>query len=301
MDRNMGALRQATDEIDLFAAGCLYQYGRKPDGHQVTHYVQPKNWLNGYPTAGNVLGTNASIGAGAPQAQGYSINPGVADIPYGTNTGILNGSIIWNGTSPATTYNVTAGSAGDLTPGSPLDSSVPARTNTGTKLSYSNYSWWSDEANYPTISTMQQLWGGNETGYTTNAATAVALLQPWGQELNPVCPTGYHVPTMQEWYSALRSIAVTDAYTGQWGKSKLHLSAGFNNLGSATYWTSTRAIALAVPAYQTVYLDSDVTQNNLDRAQAGSTNVLNGVVNGSVYPIEYRQITTSLFVRCKKN
>lgn len=306
MDRNLGALRQATDELDLFAAGCVYQYGRKPDGHQLTHFYQPRNWLNGYPTAGNVLG-NAQYYTNSGLQNGFNMQPEVSNIPGGTGSGIMVESMVWSGTTPAATYNMNANSAGDLTPKTPTTSGVPARTNIGTAQGYSNFSWYSDITTYPLAATLPTLWGGdvlpnnltptNPYAYTPFATTPVVA---WGSELNPVCPTGYHVPTAQEWLSALHSIANTDNYTaGNWGESKLHLVIGFGSDGGA-YWTSsqTGGTFSVVSTHLVVGFNTDNTQHNLDPAGVYNINAKTYASGEGPYS---SQCTASYYVRCKKN
>lgn len=287
MDRNLGALHQAYDEIDLFGAGCLYQYGRKPDGHQMTHYYQPPNWLNGYPNAANTLSDGASS-PGATTINGYDISPTVGGADF-------NASLVFTGGTPAGTYFSSNGSPSPAIPSTPTSTGFPARTNIGTYI-YSNYSWYSDIATYPLETTLPTLWGGN-VGYYDG--TALPLAQAWGTELNPVCPTGYHVPTIEEWTSALRSIYITDGYRGQWGTSKLHLTNSFNSVGSgAAYWTSTQNTTGPVATHYTVVFNTDYTQNNSDRIDVGTAQTRAVVYNMSPIPM---QCTASLFVRCKKN
>ena len=290
MDRNMGALRAATDDIDLFGAGCLYQYGRKPDGHQLTHYFQPPNWLNGFPTAANVLSVVSGSGT-IDRANGYNIQPEVGSVP---NIGLFNQAYMGASGTPASTYNQTSGSAASLAPQAPTDVAIPARTMLSTTNfpTYSNYSWWANLTTYPLIDWAPKLWGGNVGNNT-------AILQAWGTELNPVCPTGYHVPTQAEWYSALLSIYVTDVYRGQWGKSKLHLVNALNTPSSSgdgpAYWTSTQQAT--GNTYSTVNMSTNTSSTDNDDILVSSQSVHSGTglwVTG--YGIPY-----SLFVRCKKN
>lgn len=314
MDRNMGALHAAYDDLDLFAAGCVYQYGRKPDGHQRTVYYQPKNWLNGYPTASNTL-----YDSGGP----YMIDNGASTTPSAGNSGItgyIDGAVsqssIW--TKWTQTYNYTAGSPGDLTPGSPTASDIPARTDIGTAQGYSNFSWYSDITTYPLNETLPKLWGGEilpnnltptdpysyvgiiatplEIPYVYDAYKPMSAVQ-WGDELNPVCPTGYHVPTAQEWISAMHSVNAATPANKNWGETMLHLFVGD---GGAVYWTSSQISGTfdIVSNHDAVGFLTDGTQHNRDLAGIGNIDPVSySVVSGSYTP----QCTDNLHVRCKKN
>jgi hypothetical protein len=114
------------------------------------------------------------------------------------------------------------------------------------------------------------------------------------------------VPTVFEWYSALHSIIVTDAYTnGNWGTSKLHLTIAFDDTSSPAYWTSTMsqsAINLDA-AYYTVSFTTDFNQNTLDPVAVGPIDAKTNTLADGYYVragVAYGN-THSLFVRCKKN
>lgn len=97
------------------------------------------------------------------------------------------------------------------------------------------------------------------------ATQSIGLWQPNGTGANEVCPTGYHVPTLEEW----TAVAITD-YNDAY--SKLQLTAGgfrsattsnLNGLGtSGLYWSSTRNASII----RTQYTRPTSASLNYDRA-----------------------------------
>ena len=299
MDRNMGALRAATDDADLFAGGCTYNYGRKPDGHQVVDYFQPRNWLNGFPNATNTL---ILTGFGSEnRANGYNVMPGVG-VLNAVNTSNATGFTDYSHVNDlyGTYSQVTANTNGNLNPNGPTDAAPPIRlvANRDPSDDPSNINqgegFWSDYTTYPHQVWLPKLWGGTPESAGVNGAAGVNNLeQAWGAELNPVCPTGYHVPLADEWISALNSIKVTDNYSGQWGKSKLHLPSAFNTMDdlASAYWTSTNNNGYK---YFTVVIQPANSQTTMGNIGVGDVTIQN--VQGS-----WLESYANLYVRCKKN
>ena len=305
MDRNMGALRAATGDIDLLAGGCTYQYGRKPDGHQRTQYYQPPNWMNGYPTAGNIMALES--GVIYDFNNGFSINPQVGQ------ESIVDGakgqySVVQSATtSPVRTYNQGYNTTGSLYLQTPYVDNSPNGMRfyspNGLGSSFPGRPWWqADNPTYP-VDSVVRFWGGN--GFvTTNTFNTIAkydaltLVQPWGTETNPVCPVGYHVPTASEWYSALTSISVTDAWTNTWGKSKLKLVIPFGNgVPHDAYWTSTVSSA-AGNKITTINIVPNNVATDLDGVAMGILNIQTGA---AAVTIAEAELIANLYVRCKKN
>ena len=307
MDRDMGALRAATDVMDMFSAGCLYQYGRKPDGHQRTEYYQPPNWGNGYPTAAGVLSME-TFGTYAQRINGYMVMPNPGQVPLGNNNYNdyynASGNSLGGG-SPLGTYtqknNSTATS--QLIMFNPTDDdSAPygTRKNTG---GGDPSVWYSNIATYPWNDIAYKLWGGiySSTISISMSGAATNLGQAWGLELNPVCPAGYHVPTANEWYSAINSVYNATPAGQNWGTSAFKLHQIFGGWGTLTgWWTSTPASNAMYPSttqYFGVAMNPQTTKNVMAGISVDNVRHIGpGLVENSKV-----QVAGSLWVRCIKN